>query len=550
MPQRRRIATLDLETDPFEYGKVPQPFLSGFYDGRVFCSIWDDTRCITRTVESLAAIKDPLIIYAHNGGKFDWFYFMDHLSNQSRMRIINGRIVQAYIGLHEIRDSFAIMPFALAKYRKGDIDYSKLSRADRDRHRDEIIDYLRTDCVALHELVTAFWDEFGDALTVGSAGLRELKKFHKFSCGRPDFDDRIRTSYYYGGRVQVFSRGIVAGPVEVLDVNSMYPYVMQSRPHPIGVMIEVSRRIMSNTCFVTAEGISHGAFAVRAPSGGIDFPWGSGVYHTTIHEWNAAEQCGLFKCKRILKTYGFNDRTCFDTFVNHFYQAKVSAKLADDKIHELFYKYVLNSTYGKFAQNPENFSDYAITRLGDIMPDACDCSNCHHNLDSSHCTCMGWHIFQIDQQKYMLWSKPVKTLRYYNIATAASITGAARAELMLGMNAAESVHYCDTDSIFVRSHGRLPISGENLGEWKVEATADLAAFCGKKLYALFDASGACIKKAHKGIPGARPGLQGISGSEIRTIAAGEIPYLQTYNDVPHFKLSGLHGFVKRKVRMT
>lgn len=537
----RKLAVLDLETDPFSFGRVPRPFVSGFYDGSCFATNWHEDRCIELTVEMLAKRKEPLVIYAHNGGKFDWFYFLDSLTNRSNLRIINGRIVQAFLGMHEIRDSFAIMPFPLRTHKKVEIDYSKMERGRRDKHKEEIIEYLRVDCLSLYELVVAYWDEFGDVLTVGSAGLRELKKFHKFKSGNGYFDAKIRSNYYYGGRVEVFTPGIVKGPIKVLDVNSMYPYSMLNYLHPVGTAIEVSKYVRKKCCFVTAEGYSYGAFPVRTKTG-IDFPWGFGTFHTSIHEWRVAEDARLFKCKRIVKAYEFSETTSFDEFVNHFYHAKIAAKVRGDKIHETFYKYILNSTYGKFAQDPANFKEYLITRLGEVPDVYCRCEGV--------CSCDGWHQEAIDNMSYMLWSKPLKSRKYFNIATAASITGASRSILLNGLTSANEVHYCDTDSIFAKGEGSLPLSDLELGSWKIEAEADSAAFCGKKLYALFAANGDCIKKAHKGIPSKRPGFEGITGNEIRKLATGELEYVTVSNDVPHFKLSGKHGFVTRKVRRT
>ena len=70
----RLLATIDLETDPFQHGRLPKPFLSGFDDGNRVVEFWGDD-CILRLVEFLATLEDPYIIYAHNGGKFDFFYF-------------------------------------------------------------------------------------------------------------------------------------------------------------------------------------------------------------------------------------------------------------------------------------------------------------------------------------------------------------------------------------------------------------------------------------------------------------------------------------------
>src|SRR5574337_1791244 len=90
-----KIVVLDLETDPFEYGQMIQPFVAGFYDGSRYISIWSDD-CVKRLVEILLREPEPLTIYAHNGGRFDFFYFLQYLEKD--LRIVNGRIIQARLG--------------------------------------------------------------------------------------------------------------------------------------------------------------------------------------------------------------------------------------------------------------------------------------------------------------------------------------------------------------------------------------------------------------------------------------------------------------------
>src|SRR5208282_6395785 len=94
----------------------------------------------------------------------------------------------------------------------------------REKHRDEILSYLRDDCIDLHLLCTRFHQEFGDALTIGSAALRQLKKYHTFVSGNQEYDKNFRKDFYFGGRNQVFRSGIITGPINVYDVNSMYPF--------------------------------------------------------------------------------------------------------------------------------------------------------------------------------------------------------------------------------------------------------------------------------------------------------------------------------------
>ena len=560
MPQKRkRIAVLDLETDPFEYGKVPQPFVAGLYDGQDFMYIWSPD-CIAKIVERLAKWKEPLIIFAHNGGKFDWLYFLEYLP-PGEMRIVNNRIIQARLGDHILRDSFAILPFPLKDFDKDDIDYDKMRKEVREQHREEIIKYLRKDCTALHELVSAFFDEFGDKLTVGSSSMKQLQRFHSFTRGGERFDEKFRDDFYFGGRNQCFKAGIIRQPLKIYDVNSMYPYVMKSYLHPIGTSYTISTRVEHNTCFVVATGYNYGAFPMRTKDGSLDFTVPHGRFSTTIHEWNAALETGAFKPTKVHKTYGFDERITFAEFIDHFYDERAAARARGDKIHALFYKFVLNSAYGKFAQNPENFYEWCITHADEVLNEQCPVCPKEINPDCLHCQGSGfkWTPAAIHQGKYTIWQSPLLQHHFYNVTTGASITGAARAVLLRGISHAVNPIYCDTDSIICEALEGLPLSESDLGAWKLEGSGDLAAVCGKKLYAVYASKGDCVdckgnnhtpdvhprelvtvKKAHKG---AR-----LSGDEIMRIAKGDT--IEYANPVPCFKLDGNHVFTKRKIRRT
>lgn len=504
-----RVAVIDLETDPFKYGRVPQAFASGFYDGEKFICFWG-LDCVARMVQALKKIEEPLCIYAHNGGRFDVFYFLPYM--QADMRIINGRVISSHLMHHEMRDSYALLPFPLKDFEKDEIDYRKLEANVRDNHKEEIIKYLKKDCTSLYTLVSTFREEFGDSLTIGSTALKELKKRHKFKCGGPNFDAKFRKDFYFGGRVQVFKAGITKMPVKVYDVNSMYPDAMRRFLHPTDAAPKIDKRINASTCFVVAEGKNYGAFGCREENGSLCFTREYGRFCATIHEWQAAEQTGTFKPYKIIKTYGFDTRITFDEFVCHFYGARKRAKFAGDKIHALFYKYVLNSAYGKFAQNPENFKEYQITTIDASMEKP-------------------WEIAYIHDE-YVIWEKPTERKNYYNIATGASITGAARSVLLRGLHDAVDPLYCDTDSIICRSMRNLELDTGDLGQWKLEVEGTLASIAGKKLYAIWDQTlwdegkETCVKKAHKGAK--------LEAHQIYKIAQGEVVHYQ--KDSPTFSL--------------
>jgi DNA polymerase elongation subunit (family B) len=512
------ILTMDIETDPFQFKKRIAPFCIGLYDGKDFASVWSE-RCVDKMMKHVMKL-DPSIIYMHNGGKFDIFMgLIPYLEGDAI--IIDGRIVKGMLGRHELRDSYSILPMALKQYKKDDIDITKLNAECRELHRAEILSYLRGDCVYLHELVSAFFDEFGDYLTIGSAAMAQLRKFHPFEKTKRYFDEKFRSQFFFGGRVQCFQSGIIEQDFKIYDVNSMYPFVMQGFQHPTGSTYELDREVTKNSAFIVADGTpnDNGSFPLRTRNG-IQFPRSYGTYAFTIHEWEAALETKSFRPHRVLKTYNFKKWICFDEFVSHFFAGKQKAKRDGDKIHEIFYKFVLNSAYGKFAQNPDNFSDFAITHWCS-MP-------------------APWIEYKIyNEGEYVISKKTIQRHSYYNVSIGASITGAARSVLMRALSKSEGLVYCDTDSVIARSISDVPFHDSELGAWKLEGQGNRIAMAGKKLYACFDGE-KCIKKAHKG--------SSLTPAEIFRVAQDEsIIYRK---EAPTFKLDGRVTWIERKIKKT
>lgn len=529
------ILTMDFETDPFEYGVNPKPFACGLYNGQDFESIWSP-KCAERMLKRLKSLP-PATIYMHNGGKFDIFFILESL--EAEMLIINGRVVSAHVGHHEIRDSYSIIPVALSQYKKDDIDIKKLHRDSRAANRVEILSYLRGDCVYLHELVTAFHAEFGDKMTIGSAAMQQLKKFHPYKSINSRIDARFREDFFRGGRVQVFQGGVLRKKFKILDENSMYPDAMKNFLHPNATNFDVDNKVTKDTAFIVAEGRNYGAFAVRNELGGLDFTRESGRFNCTIHEWRAALDTKMFKPTKVIKTFGCREWISFDGFVDHFFAGRVKAKDEGNKILDLFYKLILNSAYGKFAQNPDSFCDHCIT---------------HGEHPGT-----GWEPrYSHGEGRFVIWEKPKQTIDgfrqgYYNVAIGASITGAGRSKLMRGICAARDLIYCDTDSLICGDLPNVELSSNKLGAWKLEGEGDSIAVAGKKMYACFDgklqgplardqsrADFTCIKKATKG---AR-----LAPEEIIRVAQGEM--VKYRNDAPNFKLDGSVKYIEREIRRT
>lgn len=526
------IYTFDVETDPFKHGRVPTPFSCGLYDGEEYWQWWG-VDCIERMMDQLD-VMSPGIVYAHNGGRFDFFFIMKWLLG-SEMRIINSRIISAHLlcqmGAHEVRDSFAIMPFALGKFQgeiqKKKIEISKLEKRVRERHKEEILEYLKYDCVVLWNLVSKFCDTFSQKiLTIGTASMKELKKVHDFTNLDESEDHDLRGLYYYGGRVECFRSGIIkprkGQTFKVYDVNSMYPYAMKSVKHPIGKATHESRDIEDSTMFLSVTGTNRGAFPTVV-KGKILFDVPYGTFHVTRHEWDVASEFGLFDLDRIERCVNYEGRTAtFEEFVTKFYNLRIEAGINNDEIMKLFYKFILNSAYGKFGQNPDNYKEYTITKSSDdLRGDGWDMETLEHG------------------DNYIVWSKPTRDTSRYNVATGASITGAARSILLRAIATAKQPLYCDTDSILCAD---LPLANKDasmLGAWKLECECDSVAIAGRKLYALFMGE-TCVKQANKGVA--------VTAIDIWNICCGDV--VQTRRDAPSFKLDGSHNFISRRVRMT
>ena len=389
-----------------------------------------------------------------------------------------------------------------------------------------------------------FREEFGDAITVGSASMKEFKKIHVFVPFLDKAEDSlIRDHYYYGGRVQCFQSGIIKGPFNVYDVNSMYPYVMSQFEHPISrPEISASKRITEDTCFISAEGYNNNAFPFRDENGSLRFNKEYGIFHVSIHEWKVAERYGLFKPTRILQVVNFKHRRKFYKFVSHFYESRKQANLDGDATLALFYKYILNSCSGKFSQDSSQYFDYNITDLNTWLQND-ECENCR----LEECTEHWMHDETLLDHGIHIWKRRNPKPVYYNVATGSSITGAARAVLLEAIANADCPLYCDTDSLICKSIDNVNFSDTDLGAWKCEGSGKLAAIAGKKMYALFDKSrnlveDSCIKMASKGV--------NLTAMQIFSLCQNPGSEINYQKLSPTFHIDGSYSFLSRKARMT
>lgn len=518
----KRFFTIDCETDPFKFGREPKPFIWGCY-----CASEDFYTTFDKTEDLAQFIKNQdAIFYAHNGGKFDFMYLAPYFTRNEKCLMINGRLVKVKMGKAELRDSYALLPFPLKNYKKTEIDYSKLEKKVRKKHMVEIKEYLKDDCVFLYEMIEAFFDEYGKHLTAASAAIKTMMKIEKLKIENSgaEFFNKM-SKYYFGGRCECLKGGEYHEKLTYLDINSAYPFAMLHE-HPIGATYKTSyerKPEIKGRNFYTIYAESYGAFC-RREKGSLKFDHDGErrKYHCTGWELAAAIETGKARKIEHIEQIEFHEERNFKTFIDHFWAIRQTSKKGSTD--NIFAKLMMNSCYGKFCANPENYDTYMFTDPALLR----------------FITENGWEV-RGEIAGHALVSRPLEDegMRYYNVATGASITGFVRAMLMRALHSVDNPIYCDTDSIIFTGNHKLPLSND-LGCWKVEGEFQEGYFAGKKLYAV-KGKGGDEKIATKGSK--------LTFNEVKQICKGKsIVYKQ---DAPQYSWKSKKvGFLERKIQKT
>jgi len=521
------IWTADCETDPFKRGRIPEPFIWGLYNGDEYYE-FEKTNDF---VDFCANLKNS-IIYAHNGGKFDWHFIKHKIPEYSELLIINGRLSKFKIGEAEFRDSYNILPMPLSAWKKDDFDYTILEKEVRylKENYKKTKKYLKNDCVYLFEIIKEYHDRYGMSLTLAGSAMKEWRKISKQKSPKTtkSFYDSLK-KYYYGGRVECFKKGIIEKEFKVVDINSAYSFAMDKNLHPYGNIFIRSEKLpdskeKTSRAFITLKCVSEGALPFRDKSG-LNFP-NDGVeriYDITGWEFLVATKNKKLKNIEIIEVIEFAESISFDSYINHFFELKTKAKKENDYAGYIFAKFFLNALYGKFGSNPGNYKEYMTIPYNFVEA---------ANEDG--------YDYCADFGENSLCSRPLPEEKenYYNVAVAASITGYVRAYLYDSMLKCEDVLYCDTDAIACERTGDLKINPTDIGAWDIEAECDYGAIAGKKVYA-FKTKDGKWKTAKKGTR--------LNHKDIIKIAKGETV---TYNyEAPTFSLKRETDFISRNIKM-
>jgi len=293
---------------------------------------------------------------------------------------------------------------------------------------------------------------------------------------------RLERDAYKGGRVECFHIGpLKNGPYYVVDVNSLYPYVMQHYEYPTKYVSKhrrMSTRVLARTLktrSVVANVLintDEPAYAVRRTR--TVFPVGR--FRVTLCSPELEYALSHGHLESVGECVVYERHPVFRSFVDAFYGMRRRFKEAGSRDYEQFCKYIMNSLYGKFGQKAEKWIKIS------------DCPN------------------EPDRVEFLIYAdRPgIRKLRYlmgqcfeltsYGEAydsfpgVAAHVTAYGRCELWSLMQKAGvgNYYYCDTDSLMLNAKGmkalEKDLSQTELGMLKIEETCNEIELRGLKDY--------------------------------------------------------------------
>lgn len=529
--KERKWAVADCETDAFD-GQAVAPFIWAVMTSEGEREIFWDTG------EFVAFLREfDGICYAHNGGKFDWLMpgIVEHLEH-GNVKIINSRLASAKLGKCELRDSFLCLPSALAKFgAKLEFNYEHVARRHsakrKTQFKKEIEEYIIGDVAALFAPMEIFIAKFGFCLTQAGAALKtwEAMGGEKRRYGKAH--DDIFRPFYFGGRCEVFEYGApLRGQFQMFDIVSSYPAAME-KMHPCGTDYYTSGDYQNapGASFWVLDADSKGAFPKKEKLA-TTFPHRRDIYHVTGWELRAALETGT---ATIYSAIGYIPRReeSLKPYIQRFFADKAEAEEKGDKAGREIAKIFLNSLYGKYGSNPENYKDYKIIPAGELFAIDPIFKTRKHGPE--------WGL-ELMSGDFDIISRPAQNPQYYDVALAASVTGYARAELWRAICNSTRPMYCDTDSLLCE---RMDYNiGKNLGQWKKEHDVYAAYIAGKKLYALNIGDGQ-YKTAHKGVS-----KMDVELEDIIRACKGEV--VDIMRSAPSIKINGKQTFINRRIKKT
>jgi len=472
------------------------------------------------------------VIYAHNGGGFDWLSLAEFLltkqgkANRLELSAVcaGSKMVVLIVKVSDrftIRfcDSLQLLRSSLDKLALQFLGEGKRDIGDKLPHEIKAenpvlyYEYLYRDTESLLLILEKSLDLLRShiapidtwGMTIGSSAMKVFRTIGLRESLSIPWDSETKEFLrlgYRGGRVECFQRGYFP-EINAYDINSLYPSVMANANVPASDRTVETRQFQRGVLGVYEVDYiqeRNDIPAVLLSSGASSYR-GTGVYYQPeLERLQDIDPDAVINVKR---GYIFLDaEKLFSNYVAKLYALRLENK---GNAIDLLCKYLLNSLYGKFGQKPIREKIVAVTSLDQLF----------EMIDSDTAS---FRPLDITGELCILEQETV--CNHEHVGIAGFITSLARVALHVGLCAAgDGLVYCDTDS--VHSTGTIPddFISDRLGDYKLEFSGE-GVYAGKKLYALRSPDGT-EKVRSKGISvGGRNGTR-LSFDDLCRVTEGQ-----------------------------
>ncbi|HEX8799680.1 MAG TPA: DNA polymerase [Terriglobales bacterium] len=318
--------------------------------------------------------------------------------------------------------------------------------------------YCRRDVEIILRSVTGWCDFLRDkdlggfCPTIAAQAMRSYR--HRWMSTRILIDANdsacsLARASYHGGRCECGQIGSFDGDFYLLDVNSMYPYVMSYAEMPVKLVgysrstsVYGLRSLLKKYCLCAKVRLNTHipAFAI-VHQNKLCFPVGRFDAHLSTPELQYALDHGFIE--DVYECASYDKAVAFGSFAKDLYRYKEEASRVGNVIEARHFKLLLNSFYGKWGQNGRKWQEVG----------RCDKREFRRALDinaqsgkKTHRRYFGGLIFELAEEGESSHSHP---------AIAAHICAHARMILwaLIEKVPPSEYFYCDTDSLLVSAAG-------------------------------------------------------------------------------------------------
>ncbi len=360
----------------------------------------------------------------------------------------------------------------------------------------QLIDY----CIRDVEIIMHLWRLWFDFLdkhncgnwkyTIGSTALNAFRSnymSHYIKIHNQIPAINLERKSYKGGRVECFYKGLYEDQdFYLLDVNSMYPFVMSENQYPRELLSMHTkyphkrlRDNIDNYSFIADCTINtQQPYFAHKVNNKTCYPVGQFRTTLTTPELQLClDNNWLTKIHQIAR---YSKDNLFTDYVDHFYSTRMAYKENNQPLWVKLCKLMLNSLYGKFGQ--KGYEDILIG-FGDMD-------------DFEHIPTLVFETGEWVDRFHIAGTviERIAKFEHWNSfpGIAAHVTAFARIHLynLILSAGRENVYYCDTDSIIVNTAGYRKVYSQldttKLGQLKLETQSDFLEVHAPKDYRMSD----------------------------------------------------------------